>query len=549
MSTNEKNKSARRMADKNWFIVMAAVIVCFAFGPPQAGAGITWLQKQKLTASDGATGDCFGQSVSISGDYAIIGAYCDDTYKGSAYIFKWDGTGWIQQQKLTASDGVDYDYFGYSVSISGDWAIVGAYRDDNEKGINAGSAYMFKWDGTNWILRQKLLAPDGAAGDCFGNSVSIRGGYAIIGANWDDDKGNDSGSAYIYKKWWDEMQWVLQQKLTASDGGANGFFGYSVSISGDYAIIGQPAGFGSAYLFWWNGLQWIQLQKLTASDGASDDKFGWSVSISDDYAIVGSYGDDDRGNTSGSAYIFKRDGIGWSQQAKLLATDGAASNGFGWSVSISGDYAVIGACWDDDKGAASGSAYIFRWDGAGWIQQQKLLASDGNAYDYFGCSVSVSGDKTIVGAYGGDNKGSAYIFIPTGTGTLTVLAPNGGENIVAGSTYDITWDTNGVVENVFTEYSDNNGVDWTAIDTVANTGSYPWLVPDVNSEQCLVRLSDASYPGYLPAGDVSDDAFRIYVCTLTHDYNHDCFVDFFDFSHFATEWLRCGDPCDLNCQP
>ena len=210
----------------------------------------------------------------------------------------------------------------------------------------------------------------------------------------------------------------------------------------------------------------------------------------------------------------------------------------------------MGAYLDGDNGSNSGSAYIFRLDGTSWVQQQKLLASDGAADDYFGCSVSISGDYAIIGALYDDDKGtesgSAYVFVIGETGELILLRPNGGEELVAGSTYDITWGTNGIVENVFIEYSDNNGVDWTAIDTVVNTGSYPWLVPDINSNECLVRVSDAGYP---PAGDVSDDVFRIYVCTLLYDLNHDCFVNFCDFSLLASEWLRCGDPCEPNCQP
>ena len=151
MSRNEKNKSARRTVDKKWFIVMAAVIVCFAFSPPQAGAGTEWgdapvvIERQTLLASDGAAYDYFGNSVSISGDYAIVGAPYDDdkgSTSGSAYIFRRDGTNWSEQQKLLASDGAAVDYFGESVSISGDYAIVGAKYDD-DKGTNSGSAYMF----------------------------------------------------------------------------------------------------------------------------------------------------------------------------------------------------------------------------------------------------------------------------------------------------------------------------------------------------------------------------------------------------------------------
>jgi len=420
MSGNAKNKSARRMADKKWFIVMAAVIVCFAFGPPQAEAGTAWLERQKLLAPDGAASDWFGYSVSISGDLAIVGAYRDDdkgNNSGSAYIFGWDGTSWSQQQKLTASDGAGYDWFGWSVSISGDLAIVGAYYDD-DKEANSGSAYIFKRDGTGWSQQQKLTASDGAARDYFGASVSISSDKIIVGAYRDDDKGIDSGSAYIFKQ--DGTAWVQQQKLTASDGTAYDSFGYSVSISGDLAIVGacydddKGDYSGSAYIFRWDGTSWSQQQKLTASDGAAYDFFGYSVSISGDYAIVGAVRDDNKGYSSGSAYIFKRNGTSWVQQQKLLASDGAAYDFFGYSVSISGDFAIVGAVWDNDKGDNSGSAYIFKRNGTSWVQQQKLIASDGAVDDNFGLSVSISGDYAIVGAYCDDDKGSdsgsAYVF-------------------------------------------------------------------------------------------------------------------------------------------
>ncbi|MCJ7776913.1 MAG: FG-GAP repeat protein [Sedimentisphaerales bacterium] len=540
MLTDEKNKK--------WFAVMAAVIVCFAFGPPKAGAGIAWLQKQKLTASDGAAEDWFGRSVCISGDYAIVGACYGDgnvANSGSVYIFRWDGTGWVQQQKLTASDGATSDSFGYSVSISGDYAIVGAIYDD-DKGYNSGSAYIFKRNGESWSQQAKLLASDGAAEDYFGGSVSISGDYAIVGACWDDIY---KGSAYIFKR--DGTGWSQQQKLTASDGAAEDYFGCSVSISGDKIIVGAYGdnfSRGSAYIFKREGESWVPQQKLLASDGDDEDSFGISVSISGDYAIVGACQDTDKLEIwSGSAYIFKRNGETWSQQAKLLASDGAVADYFGCSVSISADLAIVGAWQYYSSGI--GKAYIFRRDSTGWVQQQKLLASDGAVEDWFSYSVYISGDYAIIGAYAdddsGNNSGSAYIFEATATGELALLTPNGGEKLVAGSTYDITWDINGIIKNVFIEYSDNNGVDWKPIDTVANTGSYEWLVPKIDSNQYLVRINDADYPA---AGDVSNDVFRIYVCTLTHDYNHDCFVGFFDFSHFATEWLRCGDPCDPSCQ-
>ncbi|MBK7093853.1 MAG: FG-GAP repeat protein [Saprospiraceae bacterium] len=372
------------------------------FGKPKPSELI---EDQKITASDGGTDDYFGTSVSISGDYAIIGADHDNAIQGSAYIFNRNGTSWIQQAKLTSSDGAAGDYFGASVSISGDYAVIGAKYDDIGSNPTQGSAYIFNRSGTSWIEQAKLTASDGAAGDVFGHSVSISGDYAVIGADGDDVGSNtDQGSAYIFNR--SGTAWTEQAKLTASDGTDTDYFGNSVSISGDYAVIGAYNSYstnGSAYVFKRSGTSWTQKAKLTASDGAAGDVFGRSVSISGDYAVIGA---------SESAYIFNRSGIPWTQQAKLTAFDGVGGDGFGNSVSIFGDYAIIGAF---NSYSRKGSAHIFHRSGTSWTQQANLTASDGVAFDHFGYSVSIYGDYVIIGADWDDIgsntfQGSAYIM-------------------------------------------------------------------------------------------------------------------------------------------
>jgi len=209
----------------------------------------------------------------------------------------------------------------------------------------------------------KLVASDGYSGDEFGHSVAISGNYAIVGAYHDDDDGESSGSAYIFER--SGSGWVEQAKLTASDGTAGDWFGYSVAISGDYAIVGaffddaKGSSSGSAYIFERSSSGWVEQAKLTASDGYQSDYFGRSVAINGDYAIVGAYYDDDNGSCSGSAYIFERSGSGWVEQAKLTASDGYNYDYFGYSVALSGNYAIFGAYGDDDDGSYSGSAYVF----------------------------------------------------------------------------------------------------------------------------------------------------------------------------------------------
>jgi hypothetical protein len=378
-----------------------------------------WLEQAKLNPTGGANDDQAGRDVSINGEYVIIGAHQDDDNgadSGSAYVFKRDGTSWAQQAKLTASDGAAGDAFGWSNSIYGEYAIVGA-PDSDGNGTSSGSVYVFKRSGTSWTQQTKLSLDETTAGDKYGFRVSLYGEYAAVGVPGDDDKGENSGSVNIFNR--SGTSWSHQAKLTASDGAAGDRFGVSVSLYGDYLIAGahqdddNGADSGSAYVFKRDGTSWAQQAKLTASDGTAGDLFGYldSVSINGDYALIGAYKDDDNGADSGSAYVFKRSGTSWAQQAKLTASDGAAEDWFGFSVSINDNYAMVGGHQNDDDGTNSGSVYVFSRDGSTWTEDQKLLASDGASYDIFGASLSMEADYVIIGAAGDNSgKGSGYVF-------------------------------------------------------------------------------------------------------------------------------------------
>jgi len=380
-----------------------------------------WNEIINTTASDAGPSDRYGYSVAIAGDYAIVGANQDDggggSASGSAYVFVRSGNSWIEQAKLTASDAGLGDRFGSSVAIDGDYAIVGAYLDD-DNGSASGSAYVFVRSGSSWTEQAKLTASDAAANDYFGHSVAIAGDYVIVGAYQDDDGGSRSGSAYVFVR--SGNSWTEQVKLTASDAAANDYFGYSVAIAGDYVIVGAYRDYdggsasGSAYVFVRSGNSWIEQAKLTPSDAATNDYFGYSVAIDGNSAIVGAYGNGDNGFSSGSAYVFMRSSNSWSEQSKLTASDAAANDYFGHSVAIAGDYALVGAYLDDDDGVNSGSAYVFVRSGNSWTEQVKLTASDASAEDVFGSSVAIDGDYTIVSAPFNDDdgsySGSAYFF-------------------------------------------------------------------------------------------------------------------------------------------
>ncbi len=389
---------------------------------------------KKLTASDGAEGDFFGKSVSLSADgqTLAVGAYGDEDKgldSGSVYVFSRSGNAWTEQQKLTALDGAPGDYFGDRVSLSddGQTLAVGAYRDD-DKGLDSGSVYVFHRSGNAWTQQPKLTASDGAEGDCFGNSVNLStdGQTLAVGAKNDDDKGASSGSVYVFSR--SGNAWTQQPKLTASDGASLDYFGASVSLSADGQTLAVGAhgdddkgsNSGSVYVFSRSGNAWTEQPKLTALDGAPGDFFGESVSLSADgqTLAVGADGDQDNGSFSGSVYVFSRSGNAWTQQPKLMAFDGAPGDRFGENVSLSADgqTLAIGAKNDKDKGSDSGSVYVFHRSRNTWTEQQKLTVSGWKPKDSFGTSVSLSanGQTLAVGASGDDDKGlnsgSTYLF-------------------------------------------------------------------------------------------------------------------------------------------
>jgi len=393
------------------FVLSMAALLSLIVSTPAAP-----LSETKLNPSDAMMGEQFGWSVGIDGDTVVIGAFGDDapgSDSGSAYVYLRSGSGWVQQQKLTASDGAAGDRFGRSVAISGDTIVVGA-SDADASAIDSGAAYIFVRSGSLWTQQQKLTASDASASAEFGWSVAISGETAVVGTG-------DTDAAYVFVR--SGGFWSQEAKLVGSDTAIGDEFGTSVAVSGDTALIGaifdDDAGnaSGSAYVFVRSGGAWSQQQKLTASDAATLGEFG--------------LGDEEGGSVSGAAYIFTRSGGVWSQQQKLRASDAAANDVFGFAVAINGDRAVIGAPGDDHAGTGSGSAYLFGRSAGIWSEQQKLAASDGGSFDVFGWSVGVSGDAAVAGAPfnsgAASSSGAAYVFEPDATPptiTSVTASPN-----------------------------------------------------------------------------------------------------------------------------
>ena len=400
----------------------------------------------KTVASDREENDYFGSAVAISGNYAVVGAHLKNETTlglifgadaGAAYVFEKNTSGtWIEVQKLTASDYAVNDQFGSSVAISGDYILVGAkFQDEDENGLNvmsnSGAVYVFERNASGvWVEVQKLVASDRAPEDLFSWSLDISGDRAIVGAYYEDEDENNSnsmmwaGSAYIFERnssgVWNEVQ-----KIVASDRDVMDQFGWSVAISNDYAAVGANwedhdenglnivGSAGSVYIFERNGSgAWNQVQKVVAPVRFTQDEFGCSVSLSGNLLAVGApFENEDESEANflsdaGAAYILERNGVGtWNHIQKIVPSDRETDDIFGFVLDISGNKLLVGAPYEDHDGLGTnymtqaGAAYLFEDPGTGvWSQLTKAIAVDRTQDDQFGRSLSISDSNLIVGA-------------------------------------------------------------------------------------------------------------------------------------------------------
>jgi hypothetical protein len=384
-----------------------------------------WRNEQRLESSDAAELDQLGYSVSLADDRALVGAFGEASYAGAAYLFVRNGASFSEEQKVVVSDGAPNDYFGWSVSLHADRALIGAYAENDARG----AAYVFVRDGSSWTEEQKLVASDGAEGDNFGWSVSLAHDRALVTASANDGV---RGAAYVFVR--DGSSWAEEQKLVASDGEPDDLLGYSAALGADRAVLGAPGKDGSrgaAYVFVRSGSSWSEQQKLVASDWESDDLFGCSVSLDGDRALLGAYWQD---AFRGAAYTFLRSDDTWTEEQKLVASDAADGHRFGNAVSLDGDRALIGAYANDN---ARGAAYVFGRSGGSWNEEQKLVASDGAPSDLFGWSVSLAAGRALVGAYYDDNlRGAAYVFSRIDDGAALGAPCTTGEQCASGHCAD-----------------------------------------------------------------------------------------------------------------
>ena len=399
-----------------------------ATGTPDSGGGSDGeanftTEMQKLLAPDVEVGDIFGYSVSISGDYAIVGSIREDSMgyrSGAAYIFYRDPATdkWDSGTKITAPDAEDGDEFGVSVGISGDYAIVGAWREASF-GDFAGAAYIFHRTGTNsWDSGVKVVPSEISADLRYGYAVAIDGDYAVVGAA-------KSNGVYVFHRT-GTNSWDSGEKLVDPENGYLDSFGTAVAIDGDYIVAGvqgrnltPSSTAGEAYIFHRTGTNsWDGGTEIVSSDLAQGDHFGISVSISGDYAVVGASHDTHTGiYYAGSAYIFHRIGTNsWDAGTKVVDPSPESVERFGFSLALKGNYLAIGSVGSTINNLTNvGSVHVFERTGTNsWSVGPEIIASDGYKDDGFSASVSIGSNYMISAApyedKGGRYAGAVYFF-------------------------------------------------------------------------------------------------------------------------------------------
>lgn len=371
---------------------------------------IAQCEVQKLTAGDPLGMD---QSVSVSGNVAAIGSWRDPcaagSWCGAAYIYRLHGARWVLEQRLTSPEPARREEFGRSISVSGNTLIVGAPQRDLLSAGQFGAAYVFRFDGLAWGFEKKLTASDAAWGDVFGFSVSAGADLVVVGApGVSCSDGIRCGAAYVYQ--FGGSDWAKEQELVASDATEQDLFGVAVSRSGDIIVIGAAthncvvgnSDCGAAYVFRLAGTRWVEEHQLVPSDQPASGSFGRSVSIHGDLVAVGApWAGCKAGSTCGATYLYRSDSSGWREERKLPPPPGDEFHRVFGFSVAAGDDTAIITEVDDCADGTCGAAYVYQFDGSAWHGPQRLTPSVRESVD-FGWSVALDADTVLVGAGGAD---------------------------------------------------------------------------------------------------------------------------------------------------
>lgn len=374
------------------FLTMSVGIVSAA---PKAQDPVT---EFRLTASDPSAGAELGRSVAIDGNLVAVGMGADGA-DGAVYLYRRQGTMYVLEEKLVNPDATPKAEFGRSVAIQGTTVLVGARFAQAGTTDGAGAVYVFKKNGKTWRYENKVVSPSPQAGDNFGRALAIQGNLLVVTARKEKIADNDVGAAYVFT--YKDGGWKFQTKLVAGDPAASAYFGQSVALQGNLMVISarnaDPNGAGAIYLFRKARDGWNQFAKVTPSDGIVDDQYGFAIAIKGDTIGVTARRADPGGKeNAGAAYVYSLKGDSVQFVTRLTPGDAVAKDEFGQSVAFVGDVIAVGA-WRDDK--AKGSIYLFSQKGGQWSEIGKISASDGIAGDEFGYSLAAQGNRMVTGAH------------------------------------------------------------------------------------------------------------------------------------------------------
>ncbi len=391
---------------------------------------ISGITVNKLLASDGIADDNFGTSVSLSGNTAVFGSPFYDSNglsnNGAVYVYTFDGNIWQESAIITPTNAADNDEFGHSVSIDGTRLLVGApYKTVNGVG-NTGAAYVFDFDGTSWVQTEQLDMSSVATqiiNANFGISVSLLGDKALIGAFKDKSAAvSTAGAAYIFTL---QMgTWNTNPiQLLANNAAINDRFGISVSLDINQALIGAfgHAGKGAAYVFDMTLVgaveTWSLSNQIDDSTGLVNDSFGYSVSLDNKRALIGANANDLAANTAGAAFIYdyNTSSSSWVKSKTLTAGDAANFDKFGTAVDLSGNIAIVSAPRKlSSSSVNNGKIYMYRKSGPNWIEINTFIPSTSSSESELGNSIEIDADSIVAGAWFDNEKdvlaGAGYIF-------------------------------------------------------------------------------------------------------------------------------------------
>jgi hypothetical protein len=357
-----------------------------------------------MPIGDGAEDDEFGKSVATDGTRLIVGAWGDNGYRGSAYIFIKQAGEWHYEDKLMVGNQSGSEWFGAGVQIQGDRAVISAERADSA----AGAVYVFERLAGKWTLQQRLVASNRIAGDAFGSHIALDGDRLLVGAA--GDAGYTSYSGYagyacVFEK--QDGQWVESARLADPIGVAGDTFGYCVALEGDTAFISKPAKTtGQVLVFTKQDNNWALSARLAGA--AYGDRFGHSIAVDNGVLVVGSNWAYSR---KGKVQVFRGSGANWSQEAELVASDGAVPDWFGSCVAIEGSRILASALF----AYGIGQSYIFEYTGVGWNQKAILRSIQSGLQGLSGYSLALHGDDAYCGApeayyLSGDYAGMVHWF-------------------------------------------------------------------------------------------------------------------------------------------